>query len=126
MATNNLRPLTNKELDGILETILPLLAALNAEGYCLGEVEAEDGKITHVFSSIAEVTRSDTSPTPVLPLSEALKLMQNFSGNKSFEKTAFDKIANMIVRLLLSVNGLQEEVRLKITDENEVKNSMIN
>ena len=126
MMENNLRPLNEKELHGILETILPLLAALNAEGYCLGEVETEDGKLTHVFSSIEEVTKANTSPTPVLPLSEALELIQSFSGSESFQKTAFSKIGDMIVRLLISVNGLQEDVGKKLEEGMKAKNSMIN
>ena len=126
MMEKNLRPLNEKELNGILETILPLLAALNAEGYCLGEVEEEDGRLTHVFSSIAEVTKSSTSPTPVLPLSEALELMQNFSGTKSFQKTAFDKIGDMIVRLLITVDGLQNAVDKKLEEGKDIKDNMIN
>jgi len=123
---NNLRPLNEKELDGILETILPLLAALNAEGYCLGEVETEDGKQTHVFSSIAEVTKMNTSPTAVLPLSEALEMIQNFSGSDSFQRIAFDKIGDMIVRLLITVNGLQDAVDKKLEEEGEAQKYMMN
>jgi|GEM_PF-2379416 len=126
MAENNLRPLNDKELNGILETILPLLAALNAEGYCLGEVEGEDGKTTHVFGSIAEVTKADTAPTPVLPLSEALEIVQRISNNESFERTTFDKIGNMIVRLFVSVGGLEEDVAKKIKEEMRLRDSMIN
>lgn len=123
---NNLRPLNEKELDGILETILPLLAALNAEGYCLGEVEEEDGKLIHVFSSIAEVTKPNVSPTPVLPLSEALEMIQNFSGTESFQKTAFDKIGDMIVRLLITVNGLENAVDKKLEEEKDAKKNLVN
>lgn len=123
---NNMRPLNEKELSVILETLLPLLATLNAEGYCLGEIEKEDGSFTHVFSAIKDVTKNGAGPTPVLPLSEALEMVQNFSYEKSYNHLAFNHLGNMIVRLLLSVDGLYEDIHKKLEEVRTVKNDMIN